>query len=473
MATAPDALKLFLRRLTLAYTVFLALVLLMPFRFALDPALLAANARNVASLWFAESVLSPSVVADTLQNIALFMPFGFFRRAAGAATRRAAGEAFLVSLGAESLQLLAPGRCASLYDLVCNTAGAWAGAAVFSAWGGFAERALRAARRRVPRRLAVCCAAAGLLAVLATMFLKVAPVEGRAWEGAVPVFLGGAPGDVFAWRGVIHRIALWREATESAAAAAPDVDIDFRGGPKEGFLASLPADAAWSEEGLELRGARVVLAPAQAEAFAQVAGTGRPFSACVWLSPERMDYTQRGAIVSAGESAWRCAFRLGQRERDVQFFVRTSVSGADWDRPALTARAGGERPGGRQWRFIFTGDRLAAAFEGVIQPEGVILRRWATPAGQLLASPFVFEPLTLYAAMFLAVAFLAGLASPPGLRGAAGAAAFACIAPAFGVAALSAYCGLPIDRYAVAAVLLAAALGVPLGRAWACAASAG
>ena len=56
MATAPDALKLFLRRLTLAYTVFLALVLLMPFRFALDPALLAANARNVASLWFAESV---------------------------------------------------------------------------------------------------------------------------------------------------------------------------------------------------------------------------------------------------------------------------------------------------------------------------------------------------------------------------------------------------------------------------------
>ena len=37
--TAPaDALKPFIRRLTLAYTVFLALMLLMPFRFSLDPA---------------------------------------------------------------------------------------------------------------------------------------------------------------------------------------------------------------------------------------------------------------------------------------------------------------------------------------------------------------------------------------------------------------------------------------------------
>ncbi|HAK95708.1 MAG TPA: hypothetical protein DCM87_12100 [Planctomycetes bacterium] len=289
------------------------------------------------------------------------------------------------------------------------------------------------------------------------------------------MYLGSAPGEIFSWRGIVRRIAVWDHAAghREGGAAAPAVDIDFRGGPRDGVIASLPGDAAWNDEGIVLRDTRVALAPAQAEAFARAAGAGRPFSVSVWVSPERMDHAQRGTIVFAGENTWRCACRIGQRGRDVQFFVRTSVSGPAWEKPSLTAPAAGLSAGAREWRFIADGNCLGAAFDGRMRPERVVLRWWATPAGLLLASPAVFEPLTLYAAMFLAVAFLAGLASPPGFRGAAAALAIACIVPAMGIAALSAHCGVPIDRYAAAGVVLGAALGVPLGRAWACAARAG
>ncbi len=474
MTPPAPSLAPFIRRLTLAYTVFLALVLLMPFRFSLDPGLLAANARSIASLWFAESALSLSLVADVLQNVLLFAPLGFFRRAAGAAPRRIAAESFLLSLGAESLQLFSPGRCASVFDLAMNTAGACAGALAFARIGGLGERALRAALRRVPPALGACGAAASLGLALGALFLKVAPAGGQAWERPLPVFLGSAPGDIFSWRGVITRIAAWNRAISPGGGGdgAPGFDINFRGGPREGVIASLPDDVTWSDAGLALRESRVALAPAQAEAFVAAAGGGGPFSVCVWVLPERMDYAQHGAILSAGENTWHCACRIHQRGRDIAFFARTGISGLEWNKPSLLAVAPAPEDAEQEWRFICDGTGFAAGFNGRTRPERVVFRWWATPAGLLLASPAVLEPFTLYAAMFLMVAFFAAMSAPPGLPGAAAAVAIACIVPASGIAVLSAHCDVPVDRYAMMAVVLGAALGVPLGRAWACAARA-
>jgi VanZ family protein len=73
---------------------------------------------------------------DVLMNVVMFMPIGFVlqlsrpRGAEPASVGAALGFGFALSLLAETVQLFAPGRFPTLIDLVTNTAGAGAGAAL-------------------------------------------------------------------------------------------------------------------------------------------------------------------------------------------------------------------------------------------------------------------------------------------------------------------------------------------------------
>jgi hypothetical protein len=69
-----------------------------------------------------------TTVADVVQNIALFLPLGFF---IGFAHRgRAALTGLALSVVVESVQQFIPGRSPSLIDIATNTLGAWIGGAL-------------------------------------------------------------------------------------------------------------------------------------------------------------------------------------------------------------------------------------------------------------------------------------------------------------------------------------------------------
>jgi glycopeptide antibiotics resistance protein len=473
--TFTPALVPLLRRIAFTYSVFVMLMLLMPFRVSGDPELIAANSKSIASLWFAESLFSASVVADMLQNLVLFAPLGFFCRAAGVGLGRVALAGFLLSLGAETTQLFMPGRCASLFDLVTNTLGAFFGAAAFRPLRAPLDWTLRFATRFFPVRLAPVFAAASLALALLCLFLKVCPTGGLRWEGPATVYLGSMPGDIFAWRGVLERIAFWGEAPASSGKEgihSPAVDLDFRASGREELVSTLPADASWVKEGLLLGGSRVSMSPERAKAVCAALGAGGPFRIGVWCAPERLDFRQNGCIFGVGSDTWHEMAGVGQWGRDVSCFFRTTISGTAWDKPGLVARdAAGGGPD-HEWHFDFDGATLRAIIDGSACCEVLSLRWWATPAGLLLASPAVVEPLTLYSALFLFCAFFAALWLPSGARGAVIFAAAALALPAAAVAVLTWLCGVPPEKYALLAVLLGGVCGGLLGRAWACAARA-
>lgn len=68
---------------------------------------------------------------DIVQNILLFLPFGYF---ASATALRACLMGAILSLGLEFLQLWIPGRYCSMLDVLLNAAGAFLGGALAFAW---------------------------------------------------------------------------------------------------------------------------------------------------------------------------------------------------------------------------------------------------------------------------------------------------------------------------------------------------
>ncbi len=472
-----DARIPLLRRIAFTYVTFLVLMLLMPFRMSADQGLVAANAARIASLWFAESVISVSVLADMLQNVVLFVPFGVLCRAAGVRVGRVTFAGLLVSLGAETMQLFMPGRCPSVFDLSGNVIGACMGAYLFRPLRTPLDWALRVTLGLFPVRAAPYCAALLLIGALGALFAQVVPVGGLRWLESAPVYLGRMPGGTVTWRGTIHRIALWSEAVKGSAIASdgalrPAIDIDFRGGPRAGVCAPLPADAVWSDSGISPGDTPVMLAREQADALSTVLGGGGPFSLCVWLSPERLDFRQEGTILGAGTDTWHCGGALGQRGPDIAFFCRTTVSGYDWDKPAFVAQDVAGVDASQEWLFTFDGATLRGRINGKDCVKELPLRWWATPAGLLLASPAVVEPLTFYATLFLIYAFFAAMRVPSGARGMAVFAVTALALPAAGVVVLTWICAVPLEIYALAAVPLGGAFGGLLGRGWTCAVKA-
>jgi VanZ family protein len=90
---------------------------------------------------------------DLLQNVLLFLPFGYFiaapvfqgseasrtpaeaeRKSGGSGALRACVAGVLLSLGLEFLQLWIPGRYCSMLDVVLNGMGAFLGGALAFAW---------------------------------------------------------------------------------------------------------------------------------------------------------------------------------------------------------------------------------------------------------------------------------------------------------------------------------------------------
>jgi len=131
-------------------TVFIVYATTLPFDFSRAPSLVGAN---LIPLWDEERNRLHSM-PDIVQNIVLFMPFGFFMTLGFPRkwpVLRAAVAGFLLSLLAESLQTMTTIRQTSATDLTTNTAGALVGATAAVIWGALLEDVARTRLARMVR----------------------------------------------------------------------------------------------------------------------------------------------------------------------------------------------------------------------------------------------------------------------------------------------------------------------------------
>jgi VanZ family protein len=166
------------RRLLLAYTVFIVYGCTIPFRFTADRAALADKWARVG--WNPLRTEGGRLfhIPDAIQNVALFIPFGaaatfaFSRRVPSMPARIAAvaASAVAVSVAVETIQLFTVDRDVTMTDVVTDTIGGVAGAAVARLFRPIGARALRRlARAGVVDRLAFypCAVAAAIVLVAA------------------------------------------------------------------------------------------------------------------------------------------------------------------------------------------------------------------------------------------------------------------------------------------------------------------
>jgi len=466
--------KSLFRRLSLLYLILLLIVLLMPFSFTPDPALISSGLRRVFSVWPARSVLDPALLADLIQNFVLFLPFGFLCREAVGGTFRAALAGFLVSLCVESLQLTMPQRVASAYDLATNTAGALAGAVLAGLLSGPIHGVASRLLARRPSRGTLLVGAAGSVGVaFFLLFFPVVRAERLSWPPDSPLALGGIPGDRSWWKGVIHRISLWTRVFPDEASLEelpPVLDWDFRAAAGEGRFSLLRApgrEAAWTPEGLRVGTGPVWVSEEAARRFNEITGRGKPFTIRLWLSPERLDAYQEGMAAAAGTRIRQCDFYLRQEGRTVKLFVRTTVSGREWDAPdarfynCLSDR----RP--QRWTFFVDSTTIRAFADGTPCSPVFYLKQWTSPAGLLLASPFVMEKLALFSVLFAAYEFFLYLLLAPRSRSKWGWFALGGLfGPAAAATAVCAISGVPVDPLLLLGIAIGAALGSILGGAW-------
>lgn len=219
-----------------AYALFLVVALLTP-----QP---PTPAESLLVRW-SRGVLPAGWVSDAWRNVLLFVPVGLAAGATGRGWRRALAAAVAISVAAEGLQVVIPGRFTSLLDVVANGTGGALGVAVHRN----ARRLWHAEDRLAIRlSLATSALAIGLLGLWPAMLRPAStdadyygawtPVLGNflhyggrvveASIGPVPIVRGGPQPDSDALRRALEERAPWRvrlRAGPRPPAIAPIVTV--------------------------------------------------------------------------------------------------------------------------------------------------------------------------------------------------------------------------------------------------------
>lgn len=474
--SCPKALTtLFFRRLSMGYGLFLLLMLLMPFRFTLNGDLIIRQMGNTVFPWNVRTLLDLSLWADLVQNLVLFLPFGFFLSEAAVSRGRILFYGFCTSLLAEGLQAFSPARVPSLYDLLMNTSGTVLGAYLAGRFHKPVARCIwRGLSLPIPLKLLRTLALISLCFGPAALFVPLVPAHGLRWRPDANLYLGGAPGSTVFWAGTVHRIAFWSKPVSTFD--APDVNLDFqsRAAALRHFDGdALPEQVDWNNQGVVLSGCYVRLSRETVRLVSQAIGVGRSYSLLLEVTPLESGFRQEGQVLTAGRDIWTKDFGLEQEGDTISLFSRTSISGETWRKPVCKYKGAVKDNKRQAWVFQFNGRRMTGMVNGRPMRDGLFLCWHNSMAGLLLASPLVIEALTLYILIFmvstlLCAKWLFGLSGMNRITLSVYA-GITLVLPMAMLFVLFALRRLPLDGLSMAAIPLASLLGGYLGHVWACA----
>ena len=305
------------------------------------------------------------------------------------------------------------------------------------------------------------------------LLFPVVPARRLPWPSDSPVALGGLPRDRSWWKGTIHRVYVWSRVFPDEAAlegARPTLLWDFRAeaGPKRAALLRDPeARAALGAEGLRVGKGPVWLSANEARKFNEVAGGGAPFTIRFWLSPARTDAYQEGMVAAAGKRIKHCDFYIRQEGRTVKVFARNTVSGSEWEKPGARFYdcLSDRKP--QRWTFFIDSTTIRGFADGTPFSPVFYLKQWTSPAGLLLASPFVMEKLALFSVLFSVYEFFLFLFLAPRSRTQWGWFILGgLVGPAAAVVGACALYGVPVDPLLLPGLAIGTVLGSVVGGAW-------
>ncbi len=349
---------------------FLAVVYctLFPFNFTVPRGM---TLRQAAAEWDWR-LYDPSNLSDWLDNVLMFIPFGF--ALACAARARGIQTRWLIPLigllaGAvcstciELLQLWLPGRDSAIADVLANSAGSLLGAGLFAAFGNrlleWAGASLKELRRRLNFGIA------GALVVVLCGFSLIGPYHlrhhGRELSGWNPKYvlaLGSEPwGTAKPWRGTVFSLDL-----ADASLGLPAVDRIYRG---ESLGAVLPHTStlyayvpvgqgeyperngagpslrwtgdpsARAEASVSLSGEHYLVSTRPLDAFSRGVARTNAFTTRIVLRSAEPYQGERRVIAQIGDDVSNTNFTLMQDGANLLVHIRTMLSG---NRPAWIVR---------------------------------------------------------------------------------------------------------------------------------------
>ncbi len=465
----PDSARVarLFRRLGLVYLVLLCLSLLMPLDLGADIELVRTRLGRLFSIWPATGIFDTFLLADFIQNIVLFIPLGFLLRLGGFSTAASCAIGFAVSFVVESTQLFMATRVSSGYDFLTNGTGALAGALLV---GPCLEplRKLGAKLLSFKPQGGSGAVLTWLYAVL-TFFILLVPVvppRFESWNPRLHFYLGGIPADRSFWRGTIHEIQV--EAFGRSGKGSSVVTFNFHDPLLRKRLAeelSLPNGVSLTPDGIKFEGGMLQAPRFISESFFRLAGF--PGSLCFRLkvTPALISGGQEGMVAAWGKHIRRYDFCIRQECRDLYFFARSSISGASWDQPRAYFNKCVEREGLQTWEFHVGPSWVRLRVDGRSCGSTFYLEHYSNPAGLLLASPFLAEPVSLAAFVLFPLGLLIQLL--PGKTRIKTLRFFACLASFVLIFSAGSFLlGFRPDRDFLAGAVLGFVLGRFVGSVW-------
>ena len=308
----------------------------------------------------------PSGVRDWVNNVVLFLPFGF--GLAGLISRMRLGSRAILaavvsasaglSLAVEILQMFLPSRCPGFSDIVTNSIGGWLGFACFS----YASTHISTLREKIKGCLSTKKLTLGFIGYATLIFLIVNASQNAInfsnWDPRFPLLLGNEWTGDRPWKGSVFEVYISNRAISEAEVALIFSGQDRLTSIEDSLVASyqfsgsresyrdqtghLP-DLSWREKfpdpqdgtGVSLNSSHWLETKGPATFLTQKLRETSQFTLSAIVATAEKAQTGPARIISLSGNPYSRNFTLGQKQLDLVFRLRTPITGKNGQEPEL------------------------------------------------------------------------------------------------------------------------------------------
>ena len=436
------------RTLAISFVVIVMLTTF-PFEFFLQDTALRRSASFPSWL-----VLHRLDISDSMENVLLFVPFGFGLACFISRRNLRNGTVLFLSLLAgaslsfavELAQVFMPTRDASWNDVVTNGSGAVVGCVVFQFVGVPILGCLSFLEAKIEAFLSPRRAIAGFLLLAALGFAVSVSLQRTTslddWDGSYPLYVGNDPTGAQLWQGHVFELEFASRAISSERAAQVTADSgrlslsdglvtsyrfssgapfrDFTGASPDLFWLPNRSEASNSGESVNT-GPYWLGSQTPASRIAENAKKTNQFTLRVVCAPLLTSEAPFSRIVSFSQDPYHLNFILSQEGPNLVFGLRTPLTGREGE-PALVAPGVFANHDPKQITLTYDGSALLLYVNGKKDPHSVrlspgaaLLRHFLRLRAPDLSGYAVVYEFLLFVPLGLLLAFAARSKTPLGL----------------------------------------------------------